>query len=82
MKFYYVKVECDFGFIIVGIKKDLCYEFECMIYCFDMVYGLVKNEVGLLIFEMNFWNVEFDDFWKGYFLVRCLFVGGKFGLLD
>lgn len=81
-KFHYVKVERDLGFTIVGIKKDLRYEFERTTYRFDMVYGLVKNEVGLLISEMNFWNVEFEDFRKGYPLARCLFAGGKFGLLD
>lgn len=81
-KFHYVKVERDLGFTIVGIKKDLRYEFERTTYRFDMVYGLVKNEVGLLISEMNFWDVEFEDFRDGYPLARCLFAGGKFGLVD
>lgn len=81
-KFHYVKVERDLGFTIVGIKKDLRYEFERTTYRFDMVYGLVKNEVGLLISEMNFWDVEFEDFRAGHPLARCLFAGGKYGLID
>jgi len=81
-KFHYIKVERDLGFTVVGIKKDLRYEFERTTYRFDMVYGLVKNEVGLLISDMKFWNFEFDDFREGQPLARFLSSDGKFGLFD
>ncbi|MEZ5038318.1 MAG: WG repeat-containing protein [Saprospiraceae bacterium] len=81
-KFHYIKIERDLGFTVVGIKKDLRYEFERTTFRFDMVYGVVKNEVGLLISEMNFWDINFEDFREGQPLARCLFSDGTFGLMD
>ncbi len=47
-----------------------------------MVYGLVKNDLGLLVTEMEFWDVRFEDFYNGNNLARCVFSNGKHGLID
>lgn len=80
--FTYVKVYKDLGFTLVGIEQSHRYEFERTTYRFNMVYGLVKNDVGLLVTDMEFWDVRFEDFYNGYKLARCVFSNGKHGLID
>ncbi|MCB0566595.1 MAG: WG repeat-containing protein, partial [Phaeodactylibacter sp.] len=81
-KFHTVKVERSLGFTLVGIEKSERYEFERTSFRFDMAYGLVSNELGLLVTEMDFWDVRFDDFRRGYPLARCVFSNGRQGLVD
>ncbi|MCB9273330.1 MAG: WG repeat-containing protein [Lewinellaceae bacterium] len=81
-KFHTVQVERELGFTLVGIEKSERYEFERTTFRFDMIYGLVSNELGLLVTEMDFWNVRFDDFRQGYPLARCTFANGRHGLVD
>jgi hypothetical protein len=80
--FHYVKVEKDLGFTLVGIEKYTKYEFERTTYRFEMIYGLVNNDVGLLVTEVDFWDVRFDDFRKDYPLARVVFSNGRHGLVN
>ncbi|GJM33287.1 MAG: hypothetical protein DHS20C18_22880 [Saprospiraceae bacterium] len=81
-KFHYVQVERDLGFTLVGIEKYGKYEFERTTYRFEMIYGLVNNEVGLPVTEVDFWDVRFDDFREGNPVARCVFSNGRHGLID
>ena len=80
--FHYIQVEKDLGLTIVGIEKDTKYEFERTTYRFEMIYGIVVNEVGLLVTDVDFWNLNLEDFEKGYSVARCIFSDGKYGLVD
>lgn len=81
-KFHSVQVERELGFTLVGIQKSENYEFERTTFRFDMTYGLVSNELGMLVTEMDFWDVRFDDFRRGYPMARCVFANGRHGMVD
>lgn len=78
----FVKVYKDLGFTLVGIEQSNQYEFERTSYRFNMAYGLVKNDVGLLVTDLEFLDVRFEDFHKGYPIARCVFTNGRQGLID
>lgn len=80
--FTYVQVYPDLDFTLVGIEQPNRYEFERTTYRFNMVYGLVKNDIGLLVTDLEFWDVRFEDFYNGNKLARCVFSNGKHGLVD
>lgn len=79
--FDFVKVIKDLNFTMVGINKSRKYVFDRTTYRFDMVFGLVDNRTGSLITELNFWDIRFDDFRKGYPIARCIFENGRQGLI-
>ena len=81
-KFHSIQVQRELGFTLVGIEKSERYEFERTTFRFDMIYGLVNNELGLLVTELDFWDVRFDDFRQGYPVARCVFANGRHGLID
>ncbi len=81
-KFHSVQVERELGFTLVGIEKSERYEFERTTFRFDMIYGLASNELGMLVTEMDFWDVRFDDFRRGFPLARTVFADGRHGLVD
>ncbi len=81
-KFHSIRVERESGFTLVGIEKSERFEFERTTFRFDMAYGLVSNELGLLVTEMDFWDVRFDDFRQGNPLARCIFTNGRHGLVN
>ena len=81
-KFHSVQVEKGLNFSLVGIEKPGRYEFERTTYRFESIYGLVNNEVGLLVTEVAFWDVQFEDFRNGNPLARCIFDTGKYGLVN
>ncbi|MCB0636602.1 MAG: WG repeat-containing protein, partial [Lewinella sp.] len=80
--FDYIQVEKDLGLTLVGIWKSADYEFERTTFRFDMAFGLVQNETGLLVTDIDFLDVRFDDFRQGLPLARCVFADGKHGLVD
>lgn len=80
--FHYVETDLELGLTLVGIQKNERYEFERTTFRFDMAYGLVKNDLGLLVTELEFWDIRLDDFRKGYPLARCVFSNGRHGLID
>ncbi len=80
--FTYVLVVKDLDFTLVGIEQSNRYEFERTTFRFDMTYGLVKNDVGLLVTDLEFWDVRFEDFYAGYPVARCVLSNGRHGLLN
>lgn len=80
--FQYVQVEPDIGFTLVGMWKYNKYDFERTTYRFEMVFGLVNNAEGILVTEMDFLHVYFDDFRSGYPLARFVASNGRHGLMD
>ena len=81
-KFNYVKVVKELGFTIVGIQHSGTYEFERTTFRFDMLYGIVNNDLGLLVTELEFWDIRYEDFKKGYPAARCVFANGRHGLIS
>jgi hypothetical protein len=81
-KFHSIRVEQGSGFTLVGIEKSERYEFERTTFRFDMAYGLVSNELGVLVTEMEFWDIRFEDFHQGNPLARCIFTNGRHGLVN
>lgn len=80
--FSVVNVVKDLGFTLVGIDQSNRYEFERTTFRFDMVYGLVKNDVGLLVTDLEFWDVRLEDFYDGYPVARCVLSNGRHGLVN
>ncbi len=80
--FSFVRVVKDLGFTLVGIDQANRYEFERTTYRLDMTYGLVKNDVGLLVTDVDFWDVRFEDFYTGSSVARCVFANGRHGLVN
>jgi len=53
-----IQVYKDLGFTLVGLEKTTMYDFERTTYRFDMVYGMVNNEAGLLVTEIDFLDLR------------------------
>ncbi len=77
-----VKVYKDLGFTLVGIEQSNRYEFERTTYRFSVAYGLVKNDVGLLVTDVDFLDVRLEDFYNGHPVARSIFSNGRHGLVD
>lgn len=77
-----VKVYKELGFTLVGIDQSNRYEFERTTYRFNMAYGLVKNDVGLLVTDVDFLDIRFEDFYNKNPVARCIFSNGRHGLVD
>ncbi len=80
--FDYIQVERDYGFTIVGIEQFGYYQFERTNYRFEMAYGMVNNDVGLLVTEVNMWDIRLRDFEAGHFSARVVFNNGRHGLVS
>lgn len=81
-KFDAIDVRKDLGFTLVGIDKKGEYEFERTSFQFERLYGMVNNEMGMLVTSIDFWDVRFSDFEKGYSVARCVFSDGRHGLVS
>ncbi len=81
-QFYSIKVLKDLGLTLVGMQKSNRFEFERTTYRFDMVYGLVNNQGGILVTDVDFWDVRFEDFYKGSPVARFIASNGRHGLVD
>ncbi|MBK8566382.1 MAG: WG repeat-containing protein [Saprospiraceae bacterium] len=80
--FHEVKVEKELGLTLVGIEMMQEIAFERTDYRFDMAYGLVQNDTGLLVHEVNLVDVRLNDFERGMPVARCVFTNGKHGLVN
>ena len=80
--FDFIQVERNFGFTIVGIEQFGYYQFERTNYRFHMSYGMVNNEVGLLVTEVNMWDIRLSDFEEGHLSARVVFNNGRHGLVS
>lgn len=80
--FDFIRVERDYGFTIVGIEQLSYYQFEKTNYRFNMVFGIVNNDVGLLVTEVNMWDIRISDFNEGHESARVVFSNGRHGLVS
>jgi ribosomal protein L13 len=80
--FQHVQVESEIGFTLVGMWKYNKYDFERTTFRFEMVFGLVNNLEGLLVTEMDFLHINFEDFRSGYPVARFIGANGRHGLMD
>ncbi len=81
-RFQSIQVYKNLGFTLAGIEQPNRYQFERTTFRFNTAYGIVKNEVGLLVTDLDFWDVRFEDFYQGYPMARCVFSNGRHGLID
>ena len=77
-----VHVERQLGFTLVGIPKAKEYTFDRTNFRFDALLGLVSNDLGKLVTELDFWDIKLEDFHKGAPLARVTFSNGRQGLID
>ena len=80
--FNFIKVDKDIGYTLVGIWKSNDYEFERTSFRFDMIYGLVLNDLGILVTEVDFLDVRLEDFKADLPAARVIFSNGRHGLVD
>jgi hypothetical protein len=80
--FHEVRVEKELGFTLVGIEMMQELAFDRTAYRFEMAFGLVKNDTGLLVHEVNLLDVRLSDFEQGLPVARCIFSNGKHGLVN
>lgn len=79
--FDWISIEREHGFTIVGIEKTNYYDFEWTKFSFGMIYGLVNNDVGLLVTKMDLLDIRLTDFDNKYPVARCIFSSGLHGLI-
>ena len=77
-----IRVQQDLGMTLVGIEQFSNYDFDRTSYRFEMAYGLVNNEVGLLVKEVDLIDLRIADFAKGLPAARCIFSNGRHGLIN
>ncbi len=81
-KFDFIKVDKELGYTLVGIWKSNDYEFERSSFRFDMIFGLVLNDLGILVTEVDFLDVRLEDFRQDFPTARVIFSNGRHGLID
>lgn len=80
--FHTVLVKKDLGFTIVGIKKGYEQEISLTNFEFEYAFGLVNNEHGLLVTDMNITDIRLEDFEKKHLnAARCIFTNGTHGII-
>lgn len=80
--FDFIQIEKDLGYTIVGIWKSNDYEFERTSFRYDMIFGLVLNELGILVTEVDFLDIRIDDFQQERPNARVVFSNGRHGLIN
>ncbi len=80
--FQWIKVDRALGLTLVAMPTPRDYEFERTTYRFDHLLGVVSNDLGALISELNYWDIKLEDFHAGNPLARCLTANGRYGLMD
>jgi hypothetical protein len=80
--FHEVRVERELGLTLVGIEIMQELEFDRTAFRFEMAYGLVKNDTGLLVHEVDLIDIRLSDFDRGLPVARCIFTDGRHGLVN
>ena len=75
-----VQVE-ELGLTLVGIKMMQEMDYGRTSYRYEMAYGLVQNDTGLLVHEVDMVDIRLNDFDKGLPVARCSFLNGRHGLV-
>ncbi len=77
-----ISIHRDLGFTIVGKKAVGRFQIDRTEFRFDQIYGIVNNEQGLLVTEMNIWDIRLEDFKQQKLpAARVIFTGGSHGLM-
>lgn len=77
-----IRIERDLGITLVGLESVGRYRIDRTDFRFDYTYGIVNNERGLQVSEINMWDVRFDDFKdKNLPTARVIFNDGRHGLM-
>lgn len=77
-----VRVEKALGLTIAGIELMQEMDVDRTSYRYEMAYGLVKNDTGLLVHEVDLLDIRLSDFEQGLPIARCIFTNGKHGLVS
>lgn len=77
-----IQVERKLGLTLVGKQSASDYDFERTTFRFKTSFALVNNDRGLLVTDLNFLDIRFEDFYQGLSVARCLFSNGRFGLIN
>jgi hypothetical protein len=80
--FDFIQVEKELGVTLVGIQSANDIDFERTTFRFKTALGLVNNDLGLLVTDLDFLDIRFEDFYEGRPLARCIFTNGRYGLID
>ncbi len=80
--FHQVQVEKEVGLTLVGIEIKQEVSFDRTSYRYEMAYGLVQNDTGLLVHEVDLFDIRLQDFDEGLPVARCIFTNGKHGLVN
>ena len=68
--------------VLVGLPKATPLELERTSFRFDRIFGIVDQELGALVTEMQFVHVYTQDFARGHAVARCMLADGSFGLIN
>lgn len=77
-----VKVLRDIGLTLVGVEQSQPIVFDRTSFRYEMAYGLVQNDTGLLVHEVNIVDIRLSDFYEGLPVARCIFSDGRHGLVN
>ena len=77
-----IEVKKDLGFTIVYIQRFHKTVIDRTTFRFENLYGMVNNEVGLLVTDLNIWDIRLEDFEeKSLSTARCIFNNGRHGII-
>lgn len=77
-----VEVLDDLGITLVGLPAAAELTFERTTFRTNMTFGILINESGILVSEMDLIDLRVEDWRRGNAVARCLFTNGRFGLID
>jgi hypothetical protein len=78
----WIRIERDLGFTLVSKRSIGRFKVDRTEFRFDNIYGIVNNERGLPVTEMNMWDIRLTDFKdKNLPAARVIFTDGRHGLM-
>ena len=77
-----IKVQTDLGITLVGLPSSGNLELERTTFRMNTLYGIVQNETGLLLGNMQFRHLFMEDFRAGNTFARCILKDGQYALVN
>ena len=77
-----VTVYEDLGLSIVGLSSNRDFEWERTTIRLNKVYGIVENQTGFLIGNMQYRHIFIEDFREGNPVARCILEDGTYSFVD
>jgi len=71
----------EVGLTVVGMYTDTKRHFDRTAYRFEQRFGVVDNDLGNLVTDVDLLDIHLDDLRQGYPVAGCLFSDGRYGLL-